>query len=381
MNCTVLYSSLIGSQTYVDRGFDVNVKWDIPLLEGYQYKVLSAYFSGNIRNFLSCTSPQVVTELRKGSYDAAIVFGWGRLTSWLAFLGAWLGSVPVMLYGDTNALDEPSKPRLLQRVRRPILARLFRRVSAFLVTGTFNREFYQSLGVRPEDCFCVPLAVDNKYFAARAALVSSKRHDLRIRLGIAPECILLLFVGKLVPRKRPQDLLYAAASLREKVSHIAVVFAGDGELRPFLESEIKRLGAKNIYILGFKNQSELPEIYAISDILVLPSSFDPKPLVTNEALACGLPIIASDRTGVWGTGDLVRDGENGLVYPCGDFEALALAIRRLADDAGLRRRMGARSQEIIKDFGYEKCVEGILKALDCKIGKPRLGAGSSTGAV
>ena len=65
MNCTVLYSSLIGSQTYVDRGFDVNVKWDIPLLEGYQYKVLSAYFSGNIRNFLSCTSPQVVTELRQ----------------------------------------------------------------------------------------------------------------------------------------------------------------------------------------------------------------------------------------------------------------------------------------------------------------------------
>jgi glycosyltransferase involved in cell wall biosynthesis len=355
----------------------MKVKWDISLLEGYQYKVLPAYFSRNTCNFLSCTSPQVMTELWKGSYDAAIVFGWGHLTSWLAFLGAWLGSVPVMLYGDTNALDESSKARLLQLARRPILARLFRRVSAFLVTGTFNREFYESLGVRPEDCFCVPLAVDNKYFAARAALVNSKRHDLRIRLGIAPECTLLLFVGKLVPGKRPQDLLYAVASLRD----VAAVFAGEGELRPFLESEIERLGVKNIYILGFKNQSELPEIYGISDILVLPSSCDNKPLVTNEAMACGLPIIASDRTGVWGSGDLLRDGENGFVYPCGDVEALALAIRRLADDSSLRRRMGARSKEIINDFGYEKCVEGILKALECKIGKPRLGAWDPTGAV
>src|ERR1017187_4651451 len=112
--------------------------------------------------------------------------------------------------------------------------------------------------------------------------------------------LVLLFVGKLTPRKRPQDLLYVAASLRDRVPHLAVTFVGEGESRHFLESEIARLGLKNVHLLGFKNQSELPGIYGTSDIFVLPSSHDPKPLVTNEAMASGLPIVASDRTGVWG---------------------------------------------------------------------------------
>ena len=371
IDCTVLYSSLMGFQTYSDPGFGLKVKWDVPLLEGYHYRVLPAYFSENIRSFFSCTSPQVVAELSKGTYDAAILFGWGQLTSWLAFLGAWLGRVPVMIYGDTNALYESSKSRFFQLVRRPLLARLFRRVAAFFVTGTFNRQFYESFGVQPQKCFFVPLAVDNDYFAGRAASVKSRRDEFRARLGVAPESLVLLFVGKLVPWKRPQDLLYAAFSLRESVPHIAVAFAGEGELRPFLESEIKRLALKNVHLLGFKNQSELPEIYGISDIFVLPSSRDPRGLVTNEAMACSLPIIVSDRTGVWGDGDLVRDGENGFVYACGDVGALGQAIRRLVTEPGLRERMAARSQEIISGFGYDKCVEGILKALECQIGEPR----------
>jgi glycosyltransferase involved in cell wall biosynthesis len=240
-----------------------------------------------------------------------------------------------------------------------------------LVTGTFNRQFYEFFGVRPEKCFLVPLAVDNDYFAAKAAYARSRRDEFRSRLGIAPDVVLVLFVGKLVPWKRPQDLLYAAASLSERIPHLSVAFAGDGELRPFIESEISRLSLKNIHLLGFRNQSELPEVYGTSDILALPSSLDNKPLVTNEAMASGLPVVVSDRTGVWGEGDLVRDGENGFVYPCGDVGALADAIQRLASEPGLRERMAARSQQIINGFGYEQCVEGILKALECHAGGPR----------
>jgi glycosyltransferase involved in cell wall biosynthesis len=349
----------------------MKVKWDIPLLEGYHYKVLPGHFSANIHNFFSCTSAAVVAELSKGSYDAVVVFGWGRLTSWLAFLGARLGKVPVMIYGDTNPLYEASKSCLLQPIRRALLARLFRGVAGFLVTGTFNRTFYESFGVPPERCFLVPLAVDNDYFATKAAPVKSRRDEFRAHFGIAPGAAVLLFVGKLIPRKRPQDLLYAAASLRERFPQIAVAFAGDGESKPFLESEITRLGLKNIYLLGFKNQSELPEIYGISDIFVLSSSHDPKPLVTNEAMACGLPVVASDRTGVWGERDLVRDGENGFVYPCGDVCALSQAIYRLVSDPRLRERMAARSREIISGFSYDKCVDGILQALDFEVGGKR----------
>ncbi len=368
VDCTVLYSSLMGSQAYTDPGFGLTVKWDIPLLEGYRYKVMPGYFLANLRNFFSCTSPQVVAELSKGGYDAAIIFGWGQFTCWLAFLGAWLGRVPVMMYGDTNVLHESSKSWFLQTIRRTLLTRLFRRVAAFLVSGTFNRKFYESFGVPPEKYFHVPLAVDNDYFAAKSALVKSRRDEFRARLGIAPGVVVLLFVGKLLPLKRPQDLLYAAVSLRERVPHIAVAFAGEGEFRPFLESEIARLNLKNVHLLGFKNQSELPEVYGISDVFVLPSSYDQRGLVINEAMACSLPIVVSDRTGVWGHGDLVQDGENGFVYPCGNVGALGQALQRLVTEPGLRERMAARSQEIISGFGYDQCVEGILKALEHETG-------------
>ena len=276
-----------------------------------------------------------------------------------------------MLYGDTNVLLESSKPPLLQILRRSLLANLFQRVAAFLVTGTLNRQFYESFGVQPEKCFSVPLAVDNDFFAAKASLARSKRAELRTRLGIAPESVVLLFVGKLVPWKRPQDLLYAVASLLERDRDVVLVFAGEGALRQFLELEMRRLGLTNIRMLGFKNQSNLPEIYAISDIFILPSLNEQRGLVTNEAMACGLPVIVSDRTGVWGPGDLVRDGENGFVYRCGDIEALTASIHKLAAEPNLRKRMGARSKEIISGFGYEKCVEGILRAMECAVEERR----------
>jgi glycosyltransferase involved in cell wall biosynthesis len=276
------------------------------------------------------------------------------------------------MYGDTNLLYESSKSWGLQLFRRKILASMFRGVAAFLVTGTFNRKFYESLGVPPEKCFLVPLAVDNDYFKAKADGLKNLRDELRARLGIAPATTVLLFVGKLVPWKRPQDLIYAAASLRELLPNIAVLIVGEGESRPFLESEIGRLGAGNVQLLGFKNQTELPDIYGISDVFVLPSSHDPKPLVTNEAMASGLPIVASDRTGVWGDGDLVRNGENGFVYPCGNVEALAKSIHRLATEPDLRQRMAARSGEIISGFSFEICVKGILQAIERRVEQPLL---------
>jgi len=361
LDVTVLYSSLSGAQDYWDAGFGTTVKWDLPMLDGYRYKVLRSYFAGKRDPVSHGFSPGVVTEIIQGHYDAVMVFGWGRPTSWLAFWGAWLSGVPWMLHGDTNVIYEKEKRGLRGKLRKLVLRTLLNRTSAFLTTGTFNREFYRYHGASPDKCFMVPLAVDNDYFAERAQNAKADRAKIRRRYAIPQEAVLLLFVGKLVACKRPQDLLYAIASLRG--SQVWAAFAGDGELMPYLRSEAQRLELRNVCFLGFRNQSELPEIYGISDVLVLPSSRDHKPLATNEAMACGLPVIASDRTGVWGPGDIVRDGENGFVYPCGDIPRLAQAITSLVIDCNLRVRMGERSRAIIQTFGYERCTEGILTAL------------------
>ena len=241
-----------------------------------------------------------------------------------------------------------------------LLGSLFRRTSAFLVMGKLNRAFYESYGAPASKTFFVPYPVDNDFFTLRAERAREHREALRARYGIPPEAVLLLFVGKLVRRKRPQDLLAVLRRLQPSLPYLGAVFVGEGELRPWLEAEVARGGMRNTFLLGFKNQTELPEVYAISDMLVLPSMREPWGLVTNEAMACGLPVVVSNMTGA-GV-DIVRGDDNGFVYPCGDIAALEKIIRRLAADAELRGRMGQRSKEIIRSFSYEQCVEGILKA-------------------
>ncbi len=94
IDLTVLYCSLQGAGTMNDPGFGVSFAWDIPLLEGYRYKALRNFWPGRLKGFFGCLNPGVITELRKGGYDATIVFGWGSLSTWMAFVGARSAGMP-----------------------------------------------------------------------------------------------------------------------------------------------------------------------------------------------------------------------------------------------------------------------------------------------
>jgi len=363
IDLTVLYASLIGAHAYKDRDFGEIIAWDIPVLDGYRYVQLRSYGTANLQGFLNCTAPGIVSYVRREQYDSILVFGWANTTSWLAFAAAQKTGVPWMLYGDSNAIYEREKAWPKRVIRKFVLEQLFRRTAAFLMTGTFNRMFYESLGVSPDRCFKVPLAIDNEYFSRRADEARQRRELIRARYGIPSNVVLLLFVGKLIPRKRPHDVLCALKTLQPRLPGLGVAFVGEGILRTSLESEAVQQNIKNVFFLGFRNQAELPDIYAASDIFILPSYYDPKPLVANEAMACGLPILASDRTGIWGPDEILKGGENGFVYPCGDPTSLQEAIYRLATDSELCQQMGRQSLQIIQGFGYDQCVDGILKAL------------------
>jgi glycosyltransferase involved in cell wall biosynthesis len=360
---TVIYCSLGGAEAYFDPEFGRTVKWDTPLLEGYRYRVLRAWWPEKVQGLLAYFAPSVVREIKASSYDALIVLGWSNFTCWLAFLKVHLESLPLILYGDTNALYERDKRGLKKLLRNWLLHALFRQTSAFLASGTSNRRFYEFHRVPGIKCFDAPFAIDNNFFRNGAQKARARRAEIRSGLGIPANAILLLFVGKLVPHKRPQDVLEVLNALRGEFTNLGAVFVGDGKLRSALEELIAKRNITQAYLLGFRNQSALPALYSTSDVFISSSSLDAKPLVTNEAMACGLPLVVSDRTGVWGPGNLVRHGENGFVYPCGDVQALAKAVRKLAADRELRERMGNRSREIIEQFSTERCAEGIVNAL------------------
>jgi glycosyltransferase involved in cell wall biosynthesis len=245
---------------------------------------------------------------------------------------------------------------------KPLFLRLlFRQVSAFLATGTMNADFYRHYGAAQDRIFLVPYTVDNDFFADRVAQLRRDRDGVRAAMGITPDTVTFLFPAKLIPTKRPLQALEAYRLIRH--SNKALLIAGDGELRGEMEKRVARDNIPGVHFLGFVNQSELPRIYAISDVLL---RFDGATkgdwgLTVNEAMASGLAIIASDQ--IASAVDLVRPGQNGFIAKYDDQQAFIQAMEDIAENVYRSKDMGCRSIELIRGWCYEQCVDGVLAAL------------------
>lgn len=369
IDLTVLFYSRFGLDAYQDVGFGREVRWDVPLVGGYRAEFLpNLSRAPGPSTFWGEVNPSVVGRIRRGGFDAVWVHGWGKASDWLALASALTSGVPVILRGESNLLNPPSSWKA--QARHAVLARLFRRIAAFLAIGRHNREFYLAYGVPEERVFLAPYAVDNDAFFASAAEHLPRRALLRSELGVPEDTPLIMFSGKLIDVKRPMDLLRAFERLRAD-TRAALVFMGDGPLRPELEAFVRERALDGVHFTGFRNQSELGGVFAAADVFVLPSVYEPWGLVVNEAMCFGLPVVVSDRVGAGG--DLVREGENGFVFPAGDVEALAGRLRAVLGEADARRRMGARSREMIGSWGYREDVAAVVECVRHVAGRRRVG--------
>jgi glycosyltransferase involved in cell wall biosynthesis len=184
---------------------------------------------------------------------------------------------------------------------------------------------------------------------------------MRDSWGIPESAPVALFCAKLQAWKSPQDVLEAFA--RASVDNSFLVYAGDGPLRGTLERRAVELGvADRVRFLGFVNQSQLPSVYSAADLFVLPSEYEPFGLVVNEAMLCGCPVAVSDRVGA--KYDLVREGENGYIFPAGSVEALADIFRDFLPDPEKRRRMGEAAGNRMKTWSPREYINAISEAVD-----------------
>ncbi len=361
VDLTVYYGSRAGLEAQPDPGFRREVEWDVPLLEGYEYEFLrNLWDTGQPDGFWSLVNPDIAPEIRRGGFDAVWLHGHNSATNLMAVAAALASSTPLFMRCETHlGLDRPPWKRHL---RKPVMRAFYGLFEAFLAIGSRNANFYRAHGVDEEKLFLVPYTVDNRRFRAGAALDDTERARVRDELGLpALDAPVVLFVSKLITRKRPFDLLGAFRIVQDRIGgDAALVFVGDGEERERLEARTRN--QNDVHILGFRNQSELPRIYGTCDLFVLPSENEPWGLVVNEAMAAGLPVIASDEVGA--AADLVREGENGSIYPCGDVEALADRLTGLVTDPAVLDRMGRGSLRIIEDWDFERCAKGIRQALE-----------------
>jgi glycosyltransferase involved in cell wall biosynthesis len=358
VDLTVLYLSDAGLRTYRDADMGTALKWDVELLSGYRHTFLRNLVHDSNRGWTRHVNPGIVGALVRGRYELVIfMLGWGSISALAGILTCRVAGIPFFLYGDSSF--PPPETTLRSRIRASLLRALFRNTSGFMVSGSLNADYYRHYGADSDHFFLLPWAVDNDRFETASRFEPGEREAMRERLGIRPEQTVFVFSAKLVERKDPMTLLRAYAQLPDR-DRAAVLFLGDGILRQPLESFAREHELANVRFAGFVNQSELPKFYGMSDVFVLPSTYEPRGAVINEAMACGLPVIVTDRCG--SIGDIVRGGDNAFIYPAGDANALAAAMERLTDPA-LCARMAQRSREIIATWTFARGVEGVKAAL------------------
>ncbi len=361
----VFYGSNIGAKASFDSGFGRVVHWDVPLLDGYPHSFLNeAEPSGSRRKQISFYQKQIHDLLSEGRHDVVWVHGWHHPLSAAAWIEAKIHRLPLILRGET----------FLGCVRGGWLKRLahwfvfrhrFKGVAAFLTVGTKNSRFYKAYGVPEQRLFQMPYSVDNAFFQVRATEARSQSAALREKLSIAPESPIVLFCGKLVDVKDPATLIRAIGKLQTTAntngSPPVLVLAGDGALRNDLESLATEVAPNCVKFLGFRNQTELPALYDLCDVFVLPSLFEPWGLVVNEVMNAGKAVIVSDQVGCGA--DLVSPGINGDIFKAGNVDDLAAKLTPYCQSAELRQRAGVESLAIIKRWSFNECLVGLQQAL------------------
>jgi len=165
------------------------------------------------------------------------------------------------------------------------------------------------------------------------------------------------------------DLLEAIGYLAEDPSapNVHLLVVGTGELEATARERVASAGLP-VTFAGFLNQSAIPEAYVAADCLALPSDCgETWGLVVNEAMACGLPAVVSDRVGCGP--DLVEPGVTGALFPCGDTTALAETLGRLCGDPAALMRMGeAARQRVVERYSIAAAVAGTLEAVHALVG-------------
>ena len=204
-------------------------------------------------------------------------------------------------------------------------------------------EEYLERGIgRPEQYTTVYSGVDLDAFA-----------DAEPAEGLPGERPRVVMVGRIADGKGHEVLLDAVASMDDFEASVCIV--GDGPLYDSLAAEIEaRELSEQVFLTGFRD--DVPRVLAASDVLVLPSFREGTPRVITEAMASGLPVVATDIAGI---PEQIEDGENGFLIPTEDSEALAARMGELAGHSELRERMGERGLERAERFSVASMVEKL----------------------
>lgn len=302
-------------------------------------------------------NPTVTSALSEDDADIVVVSGYSSLTAHVAM--QWLSKhkKPWVFFGERPEMRR--RGRFGSMLRRYAMSPALRSADAFAVVGTDAVNAYRRLAPKCGLVRSIPYFTDLAPFSGRPA-----------RPGLRSGRFRVLYCGQLIPRKGVDLLVQAFVRLAQDFKDAELVLVGEGPLKETLAERVPKPLRSRIFFQGFRPVEALPEEFSTADLFVLPSRHDGWGVVVNQALAAGLPVVASDAVGA--ARDLVADGGNGTLVPAGDATALEAALRRYASDLALLRAHSAEATksaaEVSLSSGVDQWISLLRETLDaCRV--------------
>jgi len=335
-------------------------KWEIDMSEcNFEYEVLSSkkipYHDPEKASF---TYSDLHRVIQKENPSVIISNGFSIATTKL-WLRSWFQSTPYIIWSEAISRRNESVS-LLRRIHRKILSR---KAFGFIACGTKAKEYLISLGSDEKKITIGMSTVDTEFFRKEAEKI---RSDLKTSVSKRH----LLYIGHLTKGKRIDQLFETIKVLSGKRKDFVLELVGDGAESENLKTLAEQLNIEEfVRFEGFRQKADLPKYLSIADCFVFPSEYDVWGLVLVEAMAAGLPCIASIHAGA--TYDLIQEGVTGFAMDFSEVEKVAEKINWILDNPEKSKEIGrSASGFIAENVSLQKSAKGFLRAIERILEKP-----------
>ena len=295
----------------------------------------------------------IIKAIRTFKPDIVNLTGYYDFASWAVLFYCKISNIKTILSNESTA-DDHARNKLKEFLKSLII----KQFDGYFNFGTLSKNYLLGLGVKPEKMLVNRNCVDNKALKNIYQNCLPQRINRQKALNLVSKNF--IFVGRLIDYKNLFFFLEAfGIAQSESNEDWGVIILGDGEQKEDLQQFVKEKNVRHISFQQGVSWQQVPEYLALSDVLVLPSYSEPWGLVVNEAMACGLPIIVSEKCGC--AIDLVKNGENGFLFSPDNIEQLTLILRKFMNQEVDLERMGELSEKIIQEYSPENVAKEMYE--------------------
>ncbi|MDR3680584.1 MAG: glycosyltransferase family 4 protein [Flavipsychrobacter sp.] len=341
----VIYTDRKRVTNIYDPEIKQTVKWGDKNLEGYKFDIIPEKEA----------SKWLYRKFKSAQYDLVITNGYANKYYILSIVLGKFFALKNAIRVDSVLYNNKSGAKRIYKQLVYFFLKIF--IDHFFVVGTLSKNHLLKYGIKDEKISNYGYISDNDFFSTSLEVPSEQKKELKEVLGISPASKVVLCISKHNEREAPFDTLQAFEKLHDNTLHLLLI--GDGPLHQKLIDMAGSLNIKNISFAGYIKFTDLPIYYSISDVFIHDSHDEPWGVSVQEAIACALPVITSDKVGA--SFDLILEGKNGYVFKAGDVEGLVEKMKlSLVMDKAL---LAQTNLAILDQWNYKNTLENIVAAV------------------